>query len=352
MAGIPVADRYVRIGPGLDPSRPARLPGLRTIAELHRRLVVRSTYHYSAIRQEEHRLFLASMRPCGQVLRSLIESGRVPRDLHLAMPCVGVIPYDSDVRTLDRIGLTDAHVAHSPFFQKLRLAHDKSATDAYVRSQDVDLVVEVRPICDVTSEDFLIALQRSLESHEPFVAAAIEPGTYLIGRPPAGREHLTRRIPLLDFQPMNDSRFFERYAGEAIAAYRARLSREPGDDVARGQLALLLGNRGRHDEALALLEDALTRTPDDGGLWMRVGWCQVGLGRPREAEIAIIRAIALGRGTSTSRRSGAPKRCSPSCEGPAARRRDPSTRPRSLGRNRAAPPARPHTTRFSSLSGT
>jgi hypothetical protein len=274
-----------------------RLPGLRSIAELHRRLLVRSTYHYSGIRQEEHRLFLTSMRPCGQALRQLIEARRVPRDLHIAMPCVGVIPYDADVRTLDRNGLTDAHVAHSPFVHKLRLAHDKTATDDYMRSRNVDLVVEVRPICDVTSEDFLDPLRRSLENHESFVAAALEPGKYLIGRPPAGRGRLARRIPLLEFQPMSDPGFFERYVGEAIAAYRERLSREPGDDVARGQLALLLGNRGRYGEALALLEDALTRTPDDGGLWMRVGWCQAGLGRPREAEAAITRSIALGRGS-------------------------------------------------------
>lgn len=41
-------------------------------------------------------------------MRALIRDGRLPRDVYLTMPCVGVIPYEADVRTLDRMGLTDA----------------------------------------------------------------------------------------------------------------------------------------------------------------------------------------------------------------------------------------------------
>src|SRR5205814_6352046 len=106
----------------LDPTRDPieRLPGLATLAALHRDLIRALTREYVGIRQEEHRLFLASMLPEAMRLRALMAAGTLPRDVYLATDCVGVVPYVADVRTLDRLGLTDAAVAHGPFTE-LRL---------------------------------------------------------------------------------------------------------------------------------------------------------------------------------------------------------------------------------------
>jgi hypothetical protein len=271
------------------------LPGLRQIAETHRGLVSRTTTHFAGIRQEEHKHFLASVRPVGLALRQLMDDGRLPRDSYLAMPCVGVIPFLSDIRTLDINGLTDRHVAHSPFFRRWWVAHDKRATEEYARSRGVDLWVGVRPVCDVGSADFREALQPTLAGTVHSVAAAIGDHKYLVGRALDGSERLARRIPRLQFEDMDDPEFLERYASDAIAMHQERLSESPDDDAARTQLAMLLGGRGEFDRALRLFEEAVTRNPDDGQLWMQVGWCYANLGKSRQAVDALERSIRISR---------------------------------------------------------
>lgn len=49
----------------------------------------------------------------------------------------------------------------------------------------------------------------------------------------------------------------------AIAAWRAALALRPGDEALRRQLAAALGWAGRHDEAIAMLQDLAARAPGD-----------------------------------------------------------------------------------------
>ena len=63
---------------------------------------------FVAIRQEEHKLFLATVVPEGRRLRAMIDQGELPADLYVAMDCVGAIPYYGNVHTLDRLGLSSA----------------------------------------------------------------------------------------------------------------------------------------------------------------------------------------------------------------------------------------------------
>jgi hypothetical protein len=270
------------------------LPGLRRIAEMHRRLVSGITTHFAGIRQEEHRWFLASVKPSGLALRQLMDDGRLPRDTYLALPCVGVISYVTGLRVLDMSGLNDSHVARSPFFQKWTLAHDKKATEEYVLSRGADLWTGVRPVCAVDSADFNQALEETLAGKATYFAAAIGNHDYLLGRP-LDLERLARLIPRLRFDAMSDARFRERSTSDAIAMYQERLSEAPDDDAARTRLATLLGDRGEFARALPLFEEAAARNPDDGRLWMRVGWCHAGLGKPREAVEALEKSIAISR---------------------------------------------------------
>lgn len=298
VAGFPGGETDPRIrGRYLDPDRDPiyRWPGLRSIAAAHRRLLEWTTLHFVGVRQEEHVRFLASVRPVGVALRGLIADGRLPRDVYLAMLCVGVIPYDSNVRTLDRIGLTDAHVAHSPFFRKKELAHDKSATEEYACSRGVDLWLEVRGVCRVNSGDLAAALRHSLEGQRVYLAAALGDRRYLIGRAPCGREWLARRIPHLRFEPMNDPAFLEAYMREGVAAYREHLRASPDDNQARSDLALLYGEHGDFTSALELFREAAAREPDDPDLWLRVGWCEANLGHGAEAIAAFQHCIDVAR---------------------------------------------------------
>jgi arabinofuranosyltransferase len=108
------------------------LPGLRSLLRAYHSLLWDATEHFVGVRQEEHRLFLASVVPEGRHLRRLVETGLLPPDTYIAIACAGAIPYYSNLRVLDRLGLTDAHVARSEFREGERaMAHDKRATYDY-----------------------------------------------------------------------------------------------------------------------------------------------------------------------------------------------------------------------------
>src|SRR5262249_15899498 len=117
VSGFPglVWERYAEARDFLAPERNALLdlPFVRPAAALHQGLTRWLTAHLVAIRQEEHALFAAGVIREGRRLRKLRDDGTLPSDLYIAVDCVGAVPYYSDFRTLDRFGLTDAHVAHS-----------------------------------------------------------------------------------------------------------------------------------------------------------------------------------------------------------------------------------------------
>ncbi len=81
------------------------------------------------------------------------------------------------------------------------------------------------------------------------------------------------KAPPQDTNTVARARAFEaaKQYDEAIAAYRAYLTKRSDDDEARGALARLLSSRGRYDEAVILYQDILTRHPVDLDVRLALG---------------------------------------------------------------------------------
>ena len=322
-AMVPAAERY------LDPRLTwfHRLPGLRSIASAHRALVRSTTERFIGVRQEEHRLFLALAVEQGRELAALIEDGRLPRDTYIAVDCVGAIPYYSRLRTLDRLGLTDAEVARAGFVSAEVMAHGKYATEELARRRQVDLwaLHNVDLIQDVRHPDFLSYL---LQRHDlgGGYYASIGGGHYLGVALPMGREEAARHIPALEFQSARSHALvqglvdqalppfleeLERHPGaanaHALAAramtlvgrdaeaelhYRSALEIDPHHVAATNNLAALLVARGALPEAAALLRSAIDTRQDSAELRVNLGKVLMALGdlaRAREQFEAALR---------------------------------------------------------------
>jgi len=261
------ADTFMR--PARDPIY--RLPGLRSIGESHRNLLRVLTSNFACVRREEHVLFLADAEADGRRLKRLIDEGRVPADVHIAIPSVGAIPYIADVRTLDRTGLTDKHVARSQFHSPEGwMAHGKSATYEYIRDSRVDLLsIGVHVTWSVDDKRFAIV-------YPPAEGAAdIGGGFYLLGRFPQGLEAARLRFPELGL---------ERPSLQSVY-----------------DLAQTLRARGEVDSAaplfLAALKGALELSPQGHQFRTitRVGYsdCLVDLKRYKEAEEQLLAGYAM-----------------------------------------------------------
>ncbi|HKQ47670.1 MAG TPA: hypothetical protein VJZ71_06355 [Phycisphaerae bacterium] len=119
----------------------AETPGVGGYLRLYNDVMRDISRHFVGLRKEEHALFLATAKKQGEWLRELVDSAKLPHDVHIAVGCVGAIPYYSGVRTLDRLGLTDREVARRPSPEgKIRImAHDKAADPRYAVERGVDL---------------------------------------------------------------------------------------------------------------------------------------------------------------------------------------------------------------------
>jgi len=212
--------------PGRDFLDPARdplygLPGLRAIAATHRDLLRTTTSRFVGIRQEEHRMFLATAVAQARLLEGLVDRGILTRDLYMAVGSVGAIPYVTDFRTLDRHGLTDAHVAHSGFALKELSAHGKVATLAYASARGVDLwaVDPVRLVVPVTSRRLLAATRGRYPPGEEPYAAEVAPDLYLLAQLPRGVEFESRRLPALRLRKTSDPTFIREYRARVTSAF-------------------------------------------------------------------------------------------------------------------------------------
>jgi len=202
----------------LDPDRSPvyRLPLLRSIAGAHRDLIRDTTRHFVGIRQEEHRLFLGTVIPEAKRLKDLVARGVIPRDTYVAISCVGAIPYYSNLRVLDRLGLTDAHVAHSPFVREI-MAHGKQATWEYARERGVDLWAHDDVHLLWRSDDPRLwrrvggLYRKERERH----FAAVDEAHYVLAWLPQGLEQARRRFPGLRFQSTHDLDAIRSAAGTA-----------------------------------------------------------------------------------------------------------------------------------------
>jgi hypothetical protein len=73
----------------------------------------------------------------GRFLRGLIDEGRLPEDMVLAVGGAGAVPYYTDWPTVDRRGLNDLEIAAQPQGERGVVAHERDATHEYLTRRRV-----------------------------------------------------------------------------------------------------------------------------------------------------------------------------------------------------------------------
>jgi arabinofuranosyltransferase len=279
----------------LDPARDPiyRWWPMRAAAETHRDQIRALTANFVGVRQEEHRMFLATVIPEGERIRSLINQGVLPADVYVAMGSVGAIPYYARVRTLDRVGLTDAHVAHSPVTGRRLMAHDKAATIDYARERGVDLWTydPVHLIEPPSGRRMLVAVRDALVEGKDAWVAELSDSEYVLCRLPLGVDSTARRIPRLRFVPVTDPAFMTKWGGRAAPVFEAALARDSSDIQSLGQLAFVELVSRDYDRAAARYERLLSLAPDSPEAWEYLAACRVRMGDKRRGLAAIERGL-------------------------------------------------------------
>jgi len=255
--GDAAAETFMR--PANDPI--FGLPFLRSVGEAYREVLHATTSRFAGVRQEELRLFVAKVVPDGLHLRRLIDDGLVPPDVHIAIGSVGVIPYYSDVRTLDRIGLTDKQVARSGVdAQDQLVGHGKAATMEYARANGVDFWSLGVHVCWHDQDPKFASVLPGADG-----VADVGDGFYLLGKFPQGFDAAQTRFPNLILERPSPKLAYE--IGESLRerglfSASARLLRSavegalqlhpPGDafrGIARSAYGGCLLDLGRYAEA-------------------------------------------------------------------------------------------------------
>jgi len=207
----------------LDPERTLlfRLPGLRNAASAHQHLIRALTARFVGIRQEEHQLFLGTVAPEGVKLRKLVEEGLFPPDTYVSFDCVGAIPYLSGVRVLDRLGLTDAHVAKGETTSPL-MAHEKQASFEYAASRRVDLwaVDYVHLFWSMNASQFWNKLFHLRRRGDEAYVAEVGDDTMLFVKLPRGITETRRRFPRLKFYSIHDEALLRLYISRQGSSVR------------------------------------------------------------------------------------------------------------------------------------
>jgi hypothetical protein len=279
----------------LDPSQDPlyRWPVLRRLAQAHRDLLRGITSRLVGIRQEEHALFLATVVPEGRRLRELVTAGVLPADTHVAICAVGAIPYYSDVRVLDRLGLTDAVVAKSAPGELRVMAHDRHATFEYATESGVDLWSQhpVHLLYRLEDDALIWELDAARGSGESLYFADAGNGDYLVARLPQGVEKASRRFPKLTFHAAADDAEYLAFLDTAIESRKTKVAAHPSAREARVSLGSVLSARGRDDEALPVFR-ALADENDAEG-WYNLGTILARRAAYGDAVDAFRRALAV-----------------------------------------------------------
>jgi tetratricopeptide (TPR) repeat protein len=313
---------YIAGFPGLEAGRIdaseylalPRIPGAREIARAHRAATRELTRVLAGVRREEHVLFGRSVTEEARYLGALVRRGAWPPDTHVAIGSVGIIPYVSDLRTLDRFGLTDADVARLSTGSVRFMAHEKVATIELARHKGVDLWA-VDPVHLLFREDDPVLIEtvvRARATENDALFADVGEGWWLLARPPQGAEALSRRMPEVSFASVTDADAIARLgrrvveaatgarkaraldatgdAEAALAVWRAAAAE--GDPEAMVVTAIKDAAAGRDTDALTILERLSAAHPRAAEAWYQRGLVEVRAGRAAEGAASLARALA------------------------------------------------------------
>jgi hypothetical protein len=181
-----------------------RAPLVGTAFRAFNNRMIRMARHFVGLRVEEHRLFAGRVTDEGKILQGWIDAGYLPPDARIALSCVGAIPYYSNLHTVDRLGLTDAFVAHLPFDRtRIRaMAHSKSAPDDYLVEQGVDLAAPAHFLTEQDEVATTWKLAREIGEQSIYVTPRPAGRRLFMARLPQGFADARARLPGLDLQPL------------------------------------------------------------------------------------------------------------------------------------------------------
>ena len=168
-------------------------------------LVERTHRSVVGVRAEIHGLYLELSLRNARVVRDLVAAGRLPADTHVALGSVGVVPYLSNLRTYDYLGLTDRGVARNPprDQEPRQMAHDRMATLDQASAAGVDLWNPL--IQDRIWLDRELATTRRAAGDPPLIYAMVDDDRALVATPLHDMETIRRRFPGLGFERLGRS---------------------------------------------------------------------------------------------------------------------------------------------------
>ena len=236
-------------------------------------------------------MFFLTADEAARRLTRALDRGVLPRDLYIAIDCVGVVPYRTNLPTLDRLGLTDAHVAHGPFVRGL-VAHGKYATMEYARERGVDVwsgdaISPVQPAGNNRLERFL---RQALAEGGDYYSADLGSGDFLFGLLPQGVERARTRLPGITLLPLQDSTIVASYVRHVLPGFLTDLERgwfDPRRVQRLGEICLLQGDVA---SATAIYEAATRAHPQSWQFFWGLAMCRKLSGDSAGAHTALERA--------------------------------------------------------------
>jgi arabinofuranosyltransferase len=296
---LPEADAYLAF---------PRCPILKAplAGNLHReyvRLFRDTTASFVGVRQEEHRLFLATMREEADIINRLIAQRRLPSNAYIAISGVGAIPYYTDLRILDRQGLTDAHVAHSEFSPGRRImAHGKLATLEYARERGVDFWAydPVHTFLPVTHPMFFWYVQDILQKDIPAYTTSAGEGYFMLVLLPQGSNRTLSQFPNLGLKRLNSPEALKEIGAEAVRVYRARLEKTPSDVPSRLSLAAWLQFSGDPASAIPIYESLLRTEPFRPEIYRNLALAYHANGQDAQVRELLTRGVTLAESAKDS----------------------------------------------------
>ncbi|MBW7906383.1 MAG: hypothetical protein LC135_04115 [Phycisphaerae bacterium] len=270
-----------------------RLPVLRSLADAYRDLLRLTTNRFVGLRQEEHARFASLAAEEGRRLRDLVARGVIAPEAHIALGTIGAIPYYSDLRTLDLLGLTDKTVARGPFLPERNMGHGKFAEASYLRAAGVHFSAAlISTTClHLSDARWPAILAPAAAGQSGYFVADIGDAYCLVGEAPNGPAALRAAFPGCRFRAAADPGVALDLARQAIAVHRSLPAPRPAHE--QQALAELLFLTDHVSEAAAVMEALVSAHPRDASFWLAASVSRHMTGRTREAEAAARRAEEL-----------------------------------------------------------